>query len=138
MASSTSLSTGSAKTLGDHVRMKRLELGMLQKEVAQRLGVNKASVCNWENGCSSPMLHLIPRVNEFLGYVPFLAAGSGLGERIIQFRRTHGIRQDELASQLGVDPSTLARWERSERKPLKPNLEKLDVVLGSLPTLSSQ
>ena len=73
-------------TLGDHLRKKRFELGLLQREVAQRLGVDTASVTNWENGHTSPRLHLIPRIIEFLGYSPFsgerdLAQG-GIGQTI--------------------------------------------------------
>jgi DNA-binding transcriptional regulator YiaG len=59
------------------------------------------------------MLHLIPRVVEFLGYDP-LADSDGdasLGERIVWSRRARGIRQKDLARQLGVDPGTLAHWE---------------------------
>ena len=104
-------------TLGDHLRKKRLDLGLLQKEVAQRLGVDTDSVTNWEKGRSSPRLHLIPKVIEFLGYTPFSDGGSDLGERIVQLRRALGVRQDQLARQLGVDPSTLARWERGKGHP---------------------
>ena len=61
------------RTLGDHLRKKRLDLGLFQKDVAQQLGVDTASVTNWEKGHTSPRLPLIPRVTEFLGYVPFSA-----------------------------------------------------------------
>ena len=107
------------KTIGDHLRKKRLDLGLLQKEVAQRLGVDTDSVTNWEKGRSSPRLHLVPKIIEFLGYMPFADKSDGwnLGERIVQLRRSLGIRQDQLARQLGVDLSTLARWERGEGHP---------------------
>ena len=104
-------------TLGDHLRKKRLDLGLLQKDVAQRLGVETDSVTNWEKGRTSPRLQLMPRIIEFLGYTPFTVQTGSLGERIVQLRRTLGIRQDRLAHQLGVDPSTLARWERGEGHP---------------------
>ena len=63
------------KTIGDHIRKKRLDLGLLQKEVAQHVGVDTNSVTNWEKGHTSPRLHIIPRIMEFLGYVPFFGEG---------------------------------------------------------------
>ena len=56
----------------------RLDLSLRQKDVAQRLGVDSASVTNWEKGHTSPTLHLIPRIIEFLGYVPFSAKAKRL------------------------------------------------------------
>src|SRR5215467_7944704 len=42
------------KTLGDHIRKKRLELGLLQKEVASRMGVDAESIYRWETNRASP------------------------------------------------------------------------------------
>jgi hypothetical protein len=37
-------STKNLQTLGDHIRKKRLDLGLFQKEVASRIGVDAESV----------------------------------------------------------------------------------------------
>ena len=114
------------KTIGDYIRKKRLDLGLYQKDVAQRLGVTTDSVTNWEKGRSSPRLHLIPKIVEFPGYSPLPDESSSFGGRIIQARRAMGVRQDQLARQLGVDPSTLARWERQNIQPHYQHLWKLE------------
>ena len=36
---------------------------------------------------------------------------STMPEKIIHYRQTRGMSQPELATELGVDPSTLSRWE---------------------------
>lgn len=59
----------------------------------------------------------IPKVIEFLGYVPFEKEPDTLGDRIVYYRRLAGMTQKELAHQLGIDPGTLAQWERGERIP---------------------
>jgi len=41
-------------TLGDHLRKRRLEVGLLQREVAAHLGVNKTTVYNWERHRTNP------------------------------------------------------------------------------------
>jgi DNA-binding XRE family transcriptional regulator len=40
-----------------------------------------------------------------------------VASRLIRYRASHGITQKTLAKKLGVDPSTLARWERGDREP---------------------
>jgi transcriptional regulator with XRE-family HTH domain len=42
-----------------------------------------------------------------------------------------GLTQKKLAELLGIDPTTLGRWERNESKPLKKLLEKLNKFLNS-------
>ena len=104
-------------------------MGLLQKDVAQRLVVDTTSVTNWEKGHTSPRFHLMPKVIEFLGYVPFPTETGSLGEKIVGLRRAFGIRQDQLAEQLGVDPSTMARWERGMGQPVSRYLDKLTEFL---------
>jgi helix-turn-helix protein len=50
------------------------------------------------------------------GHHPLPEAG-GLGQQPVRRRTSVGLTQKEAAKLLGVDPSTLARWERGEREP---------------------
>ncbi len=104
------------KTLGNHLRKRRLDLNLLQKDVAQRLGVCDPSVYNWENNITKPAIKYIPKIIEFLGYVPFDTSTLSVGERIVVYRRLLGLSQKELASRLGIDPCTLSKWERDKLK----------------------
>ena len=114
----------SLKTLGDHLRKRRLDLKLLQKEVGCKIGASETSVFHWENNHTTPSVAFMPRIIEFLGYVPKLISSNSLGGKIIAYRKIHGLTQKELARQLGVDPTTLARWERGESRPSKELLEK--------------
>ena len=58
--------------LGDHLRGKRLDLGLTQKQVAKNIGVDEATVHNWETNHTVPVVRLIPRIIEFLGYAAYL------------------------------------------------------------------
>jgi transcriptional regulator with XRE-family HTH domain len=104
------------RTIGDHIRRRRLALKLMQKDVATRIGVDETSVFNWEANTSQPALRYMPAVIEFLGYDP-LPAPTTVGERIVRRRTALGMSQKDAARTLGVDPSTLARWERGERDP---------------------
>jgi site-specific DNA recombinase len=104
------------KTIGDHVRKKRLGLKLLQRDVAEQLGVNVTSVRNWESNLSQPTYRNMPAVVTFLGYNP-LEVSEGWANRLVQGRTVMGLSQKESAHRIGVDPSTLAKWERGERNP---------------------
>ena len=43
-------------TIGDHIRKRRLDLGLLQREVGAQIGVCAATVTNWALGHSVPAL----------------------------------------------------------------------------------
>ena len=102
-----------------------------QKEVAEIVGTDEATVYNWEKNRSSPSLHSIPKIMAFLGSVPTNVQPESLGEKIIYYRRLHGLSQEKLARYLRVDPGTLANWEKDKRQPLKIHLEKLEDFLAS-------
>ena len=80
----------------------------------------------------SPPLRFIPKIIRFLGYVPPAKQPQSFGEKIVNHGRLSGITQKELANRLGVDPSTLRRWESDKSRPLKRHLERLNVFLGSM------
>ena len=42
------------KTIGDHIRKRRLDLGLLQKDVGRLVGVDTTTVTNWEKGRTGP------------------------------------------------------------------------------------
>ncbi len=55
------------KTVGDHIRLKRLGLKLFQRDVAEQLVVDKTSVHNWEANLSVPEIRYIPALIRFLG-----------------------------------------------------------------------
>jgi transcriptional regulator with XRE-family HTH domain len=124
------------KTLGDHLRKKRLDLKLLQKEVAEKLGADATSVNNWEMNRTAPSLPFLPRIVEFLEYVPIEMSPSNPGELIAFSRKLLGISQEQLAQQLGIDPGTLGRWEKGKNRPSLQNWKKLKAVFRSIPWLN--
>jgi DNA-binding transcriptional regulator YiaG len=105
------------KTWGDHILKRRLELKLFQRELAQILGVNETSIYDWEKHRTDPMMHLIPRITQFLGYTPPLFTRQTTGQKIVAFRHIRGMSQRALARTLKVDSGTLGRWERDESFP---------------------
>ena len=93
-----------------------LDLGLLQKEVAEQLGVDTASIGNWESNEVQPMVHCLPEILTFLGHNPLPEAADLIG-KMKRLRSTLGLSQEQLAQKLGIDESTIAGWERGENTP---------------------
>jgi transcriptional regulator with XRE-family HTH domain len=129
------LKTQYPKTLdriGDHIRKRRLELGLLQRQAADQIGVAEATIFNWETGRATPAIRHFPGIVRFLGYPPFPPAQT-LGEQLAMARRLTGWSQEKLAHQIGVDESTLRDWEAGRHKPVKQSLALIKKTLDGLP-----
>jgi transcriptional regulator with XRE-family HTH domain len=79
----------SLKTIGDHLRKRRIDLRLYQKDVAKAIGVDTLTICNWENNLTSPRLYLLPKINSFPGTIRYKATQPVLEKRSnsIEFRR---------------------------------------------------
>lgn len=55
------------KTVGEHIRKRRMELGLTLKEAGKLLGVTEYSVINWEHERVKPASANIPAIVRFLG-----------------------------------------------------------------------
>ncbi|MBX3381725.1 MAG: helix-turn-helix domain-containing protein [Phycisphaeraceae bacterium] len=58
------------RSLGEHIRRKRLECGLTQRQLGPRLGVSGWTVANWEKGHSSPPMAATSVIVEWLGFTP--------------------------------------------------------------------
>ena len=58
------------KTLGEHLRKRRLNAGLLQKDVAKLLRVTTSSYRNWETFDHVPKPEVMSRIVKFLGRDP--------------------------------------------------------------------
>ena len=87
-----------------------MDLNLLQREVAVIIGVDKASVENWEYGHNSPGLRAWPGITKFPGYDPKLP-GQTIGEKLRRHRAGLGMSWQEAARVMDVDPSTVTNWK---------------------------
>ncbi len=118
-------------TLGDHLKRRRIELGLLQRELAKQLGVGEWALRHWERNTTAPAIRFVSRIIAFLGYDPYPVPKS-LPDRLRAARRRQGISRRELARRLGLDEETLARWERGTRQPRGKYLTLVERFLGDL------
>jgi transcriptional regulator with XRE-family HTH domain len=119
------------KTLGQHLRKKRFEMGMRQVESALKLGVTCKTLSDWETDRIYPSLTMQTRLVEYLGYDPFIIRGLGTlkgnetlgvaflspdgtltqGQRIRYWRMGLKKTRKKMAAELGICAKTLWGWE---------------------------
>lgn len=104
------------QTLGEHLRKRRLELGLWQRDLRIRFKLEKEAYANWEKDRCYPAMRHWPGIIEFLGRDPN-PEPRALGERLLAIRRRHGLSRKALAVAFAVDEGTLWRWEIDQRKP---------------------
>jgi len=118
-------------TLGEHLRKRRLELRLRQTDLAARFDVHRVSIQNWERKIAEPAIRLLPKIIGFLGFDP-MPEPDGLPNRIAYARRRLGLTQEELATALLVDATTVYRWERGETRPANRILGRFRDLLGEI------
>lgn len=97
--------------MGEHIRRRRLKIGLTQKEAAGKLGVNPWTILNWEKGRTKPPIAAVPAIMGFLGYDPFPQPKT-LPQRLLAKRRAMGWSIKEAAEVVGADPASWGNWER--------------------------
>ena len=118
------------KSLGDHIRKRRLIVGITQKEVAKQLGVTQTTLIKWEKGRTVPPLLAMSRVVRFLGHDPFPPVPKTLADRLKAKRRELGWTQKTAARQLGIDPCTWSDWERGGTIMVKAHRQRIAEFVG--------
>lgn len=99
------------KSLGDHLKRCRLDLGLRQEDVAAQIRVTAETICHWELGQHEPPVRLIPAIHTFLGFCPINPAWT-LGERLRAAREARGLSRRRVAGLVGLDEGTVARAEQ--------------------------
>ena len=115
------------KTIGEMIRKRRLDSGLRQIDAAKMIGCDEMSIVNWEKGHNAPRVNHMAGVVGFLGFNPF-QNGDTLAQQLVNHRKVLGVTQKAFAGQIGVDPSTLARWEGGERKPVGKYLDRVCAI----------
>ena len=105
-------------TRGEILLKHRIEQGLLQRELPERFGSDKATYANWEKDRRYPAMRHWPGIIKFLEFDP-TPQPTTLGQRLFAHRRRYGLSRKALAISLGVDEGTLWRRETDDRAPTK-------------------
>src|SRR5882672_3091998 len=99
----------SPQTLGEHLKKRRRELGLLQRAAATQMGISRDTYVNWEKGKTKPVAAQFRPVVAFLSYDP-TPEPQTLAERLEAKQRRLGASLAQIARHLGWDPGSLRRY----------------------------
>ncbi|GAA4815433.1 hypothetical protein GCM10023232_08950 [Sphingosinicella ginsenosidimutans] len=111
------------------LRRRRRDLGLLQKDVAKRLGVGVDTLIKWEKGRCLPPPAFYPAIIRFLGREPW-AAPTTAAEEVRAERLRRGLSIKQAARAARVDEATFANWERARRGTARQSGMKMRTFLG--------
>lgn len=98
-------------TIGDHIKRKRLESGLLLREAAKIMGVRMETVIHWESGQTlEPNLKAWPHIIRFLNYCPYKPCPL-LHQKSAMWRKSNGYSLKHIAKLLSVDERTYKKFE---------------------------
>jgi transcriptional regulator with XRE-family HTH domain len=119
-------------TIGQHVRKRRLDLGLTQAEVSGIIGVTESTVYNWEHGVEPELIHM-PKIISFLGYIPFEMPQDPIG-KLNYLKKLRGLSYERLGKLMRRDPEQLTDWLSGRITPCQKNIEGIESFLSrSLP-----
>lgn len=146
-----------AERIGTLLWQWRQAAGLSQGALAQRAGVSRSALSQWESGRRQPRVRELEATLEALGVTPSQRAlalasvqapralrllrapsaeqpGSlpGSGELLRALRVRGGWTQAEIAQRMGVQQHTISRWELGERLPSTEEMQTLCFVLEAL------
>lgn len=96
--------------MGDHIRARRLERGMLQYDIAADLKITVGTLISREKNRRMPQISAYQDFFIFLGYNPVESPNSQrtFGDRLVLIRHSLEITQRDAAKRIGIDPGTLS------------------------------
>ncbi len=118
------------KTIGEHIKRKRMQLGLMQSEVAEIINVSTDCIYHWETNRNKPQINYYQKIISFLEYNPFEINANTLSEKIFAFRCLNGLSSKAFGRLLKVDASTVRSWELGESVPNRTTMIVLISTLG--------
>lgn len=119
------------RTIGEHIRRCRLDRGLTQRTLGQKLGVRSESVAAWESARSRPQDRHWPTLLSLLGE-DLLPDGETPVARLEASRRRLGLSRKAFAARVGLDEGSICRWVRGGRQPSPWMAGRIEAILSEL------
>ncbi|MFY0630028.1 MAG: helix-turn-helix domain-containing protein [Flavobacteriaceae bacterium] len=105
----------SLNTLADHIKAKRLDQRLSQKQLAKILDVKVQTFWTWETMGANPLPIMMKRIVIWLGYVPMIGRDKNmLSGQLYTFRMNHGYTQKHIAEILRIDRWAVTKIENDK------------------------
>ena len=117
--------------MAKHIKRRRLELRLYQRQVADIIGVRVGTIYNWERGVEPELIHM-PAIIRFLGYnpLPIPQADDPLAQ-LRHYKTSNGMDFIRLGETMSKSHEQLADWLSGRHKPFRKSLDKIRAFLKS-------
>ena len=117
-------------TVGDELKTERLNRRLTQHEVAKMIGVNRNFVYKMELNHHSNTIYALHKVYLFFGFLPktLKIDETTLRGTLFAHRIRNGLTYREVAEKVGVDKSTIGRFEQG-RIAKEESIQKIEQYL---------
>lgn len=106
-------------SIGENIKNRRQALGLMQVDVADKIGITQSLLCQIERGKKNPSFIVAEAIADLLHCsVDDLTEGTEfmyLGQKIKRRREELGLSQRELAIETGMPEAVIARIENCQR-----------------------
>ena len=116
----------------DRLRWCRHRLGLMQKEVAELVGISRARYVDFETGSVDYYSkEIVDKLSKIFGipvtdlldnYNLFIYRGQG--RMIREYRESLGMKKKPFAKMIGLDPGLLRAWEAEQKQMFRNSWEK--------------
>ncbi len=120
------------RTISDHLRKRRLDLELTQKEAAKTLRVTEDCYNLWECSKVFPQVQHMPKIFAFLEYLPISIDKSTINGRIKYYRNIKGLSLKKMGKLLNVNATTVGAWENGNSIPHLENSIQLEALLSTI------
>ncbi len=122
---------------GDKIKERRINNGLKQKELAEKMGVSQPLVSQWEVGRQKPSREQIARLQSILGGIADVEGSapseteSAIGAWLSKARLNRNFTVNELANKSGVSPAAIYNIEKGRAEnPHPKTIKALEAALG--------
>jgi len=108
----------------DRLRWCRYGMGLMQKEVAERVGISPAAYIELETGtCQRYRLDVMDKLSAFYGiprdcllddYNRFLAKGQA--QQLLEYRKRAGLNRRQFSKRTGIPVTSARDWEEGKKR----------------------
>lgn len=120
-------------TVGGRIKHYRLMKGLKQKDIYEKIGIDKSTYIHYENtDTTSFELELCNKICKAIGVEPALVyddylafIASDYGTTIRDFRKKHKMTHEKFGALIDMHPKVSARWEKGRSKPTRVSYKKI-------------
>lgn len=114
------------ESLSDHLRNKRLAMGIDQTQLAKLFNISNPIISNWEANKKQPSSYYFDSIVSFLGYIPQITMGfDRYGIYTQLYRKEHKLSQKMFAKIVKIHLEEIVHLEENKYGKRKRKLEPI-------------